>query len=277
MTGTAAGDVVRAATPFESTLGAGAPLLEARLFGPLAITIDGRAVDLSCRGRVRRLLAYLLAHRRPVPTVELQRRLWPGSSDRAARNCLHVTVSQARVVLRHVCAFPVVVFRQGTYELSPSIRCETDLESFDRFATAGLARATSSARRAVDELQAALDCSAQTFLTDDRDLPWVIERRSALVTCRIEVRLTLGEILVHRGSSAGAGQLAAEVLADDACNERAHRLAMTAYAARGDRVRAIEQFARCRSALVAAHRLDPAPATITLYEAFAGPPTLFDA
>jgi DNA-binding SARP family transcriptional activator len=273
MTSTAAGDVVRAATPLEQDAG---PTVQARLFGPLTVSIDGHVVDLARWGRVRRLLAYLLVHPRPVPTRELQRQLWPGSSDRAARNCLHVTVSKTRAVLREACQSPVVHFANGTYQLAPDVRCITDLDVFEACVREAGALVERAPARAIEQLRAAVLASAQVLLSDDDGSPWVLDRRELVGAKCVDARLLLGELLIADGAASGSLELARSVLTHDGCNERAHRLAMSAHAALGERARTWEQYARCRAALRKAHGLEPAVSTTALLHALAAPPSLFD-
>jgi len=86
--------------------------LEARLLGPMDVSVGGQRVE-HWRGRKGALLlAYLLLHRgRPVPRDALTVTFWPEAPSDASRNRLHVTLHALRADLQAASALPVVVFR----------------------------------------------------------------------------------------------------------------------------------------------------------------------
>jgi DNA-binding SARP family transcriptional activator len=229
------------------------PVLHARLFGPFSVAIDGRPVDVAASRRVRSLLGYLLLQARPVPAVELQQQLWPGSSDRSARNCLHVAVCHARAALRAATPIVVVEYQQGSYALSPEIVCRTDVEEF----TTCLERA--AAREGHDEevvvlLRRAVALSAEVLLAGDRGQPWLAERRERLHHLALDARLSLAERLLARGEVRESVELARSIASADPLDERAHRLAIRGLVEGGQAHRAHEQLDRCRAALAVTGR-----------------------
>lgn len=264
MTFTAAGGVERA-TPHQDQSSTTRPNIRAWLFGPLTISIDGVVADVAASKRVRGLLAYLLAHRRAVPAHELQQRLWPGSSERSARNCLHVAVCHTRAALRAVTDALVVEHHQGSYRMADGMRVDTDIDDFET--ALALARAVgASSEQTMVLLRRAVDLSGQDFLADDHATPWVAERRLLLRRQAVDARLSLGEVLLARGSTGAAAELGLAVSNADPCDERAHRLAMRAFLAAGERHLARAQLDRCRAALQRSGQGAPDPTTISVLQ-----------
>ena len=109
------------------------PLLNARLLGPMLVTLNGRRVDTTSSRRTRYLLAYLLLHRRSaVPRDVLMETFWPDARPAAARNSLHVALTGVRRVLGR--AWPGRCWCAGTAATSSCPTCPiwVDVDEFER-------------------------------------------------------------------------------------------------------------------------------------------------
>jgi two-component SAPR family response regulator len=95
---------------------------------------------------------------------------------------------------------------------------------------------------------------------------WAWWERERLSQTHQEAILRLAEIHLEAGEYRLALDYCHHALAKDTCLEEAHRLAMRAYAAMGNRAAVVRQFERCQQALLNEVNVPPSPQTKTLYE-----------
>jgi predicted ATPase/DNA-binding SARP family transcriptional activator len=102
---------------------------EIRVLGPVELVESGDAIALA--GKHTRLLAALVAERRPCGVDELVESVWDGSAPASARKLMQVYVSELRKVLPEGVA---IATRQGAYavELAPDV---LDAERLERLLT----------------------------------------------------------------------------------------------------------------------------------------------
>ena len=95
---------------------------------------------------------------------------------------------------------------------------------------------------------------------------WIIPLREHLRDLFLAALLRLAQAAEAEADYERAIDLAGLLLRHDPANEEGHRSLMRAYAATGRRAAALEQFARCKRSLRKELDVDPAPATVALYE-----------
>jgi DNA-binding SARP family transcriptional activator len=96
---------------------------------------------------------------------------------------------------------------------------------------------------------------------------WVWLERERLRQAYLEAVLKLAGLHLGIGEYRMVLDYCRQALANDPCLEEAHRLAMRAYAAMGNRAAIARQFERCRHALLNEANASPSSQTEALFEA----------
>lgn len=231
--------------------------VEVRVLGGLEVAIGGAPVadeDLN-RRRVRTMLT-LLAVWGPTRRERIADLMWPDLDPIAAGRNLRVTLTRLRSVLGGHAALRSA---GGMIGLAPGV--DVDLQSFrDDIAVADAAGRVGDADREI----AALERACATWrgeplcdLDEVADLAGEVEHVRWLLT---DAALRLGELQLAAGASTDAVRWAERVRSASPYNERAHRLAVAAHLAHGDRVAAARAVAATRR-MLAELAADPEPAT----------------
>ncbi len=247
----------------------GVPQVEARLLGAFELAIDGRRVDRWRGQRGPAVLKYLLVHRdRPCTRDILMEVFWPDATPSQARNRLHVALSAVRQSLRDAIDQPVVEFRHGLYRLNPDIPIDSDVDEFDRWATAASrADAAGDYSEALAASERAVAAYRGDLLADTPYDDWAVLPREALRIRYLDILDRLTALYIEGGRVTECIATARLVLQQDACREDAHRLLMHCYARQGRTHQAFRQFDLCCDALRTMLDAPPSPATLQVYEA----------
>jgi LuxR family transcriptional regulator, maltose regulon positive regulatory protein len=218
--------------------------LEVGVLGPTTLRREGRIVDHPHwrRERVRALLLLLLA-RGGGTREELAGALWPDLDTPGALRNLRVTLSYLLAVLepeRPDGTPPFFVRSEGqTLRLVTEGWLEVDAwtvdDLFDRAAEA----------ERLGEPSAALDLYGQAlrhyrgpYLTDAGYEEWALPHRDRLTARFVAAAVRAGELTLAAGDPDEALRLASRALETEPWSEQAHRLAVAAHLARGDRAAA---------------------------------------
>ena len=94
---------------------------------------------------------------------------------------------------------------------------------------------------------------------------WAIAERERIWRLYLSAVLTLAQLHLELGDGEKALEYCHKILAEDECNEEAHRIAMRAYASRGDRAAVKRQYNNCKNALLHELKTQPTPETEQLY------------
>jgi DNA-binding SARP family transcriptional activator len=244
------------------------PALSVRLLGAFRVTLDGRPVDTESSRRTRNVMAYLFSHRRvPVSRDVLMEVFWPDAGPDAARNCLHVALTGVRRELRRASTAPVLQRAHDTYRLADTIAVWVDVEDFERRCAEGRrAEQDGDLDAAVRAYEAAAQLYGGDFFADDPYAEWAQPARDALRLLAVDAQTRLVGLYVHRGEYGPAVHVARWILANDPCNEVAHRQLMSCYAATGHQHLALGQYRQCADVLWSTFRVGPARETRRLYE-----------
>ena len=244
------------------------PSLSARLLGSFRVTLDGRRVDTVSSRRTRNVMAYLLSHRRiPVSRDVLMDVFWPSADPDAARNSLHVALTGVRRELRRASQAPVLQRSHDTYRVADTVAVWVDVEDFERRCAEGRrAERIGDVDTAVRAYEAAGQLYEGDFFADDPYADWAQPTRDALRLLAVDSQTRLVGLYVHRGEFGPAVPVARWILANDPCNEPAHRQLMSCYAATGHVHLALGQYRQCADVLWSTFRVGPARETRRLYE-----------
>jgi two-component SAPR family response regulator len=102
----------------------------------------------------------------------------------------------------------------------------------------------------------------------DAEADWAWWERERLREAHLEAILKLAEFYLETKEYRVALDYCQRALSEDQCQEEAHRLAMRAHAAMGNRAAVVRQFDRCQQVLREEVNAPPSPQTVALYEAF---------
>jgi DNA-binding SARP family transcriptional activator len=244
------------------------PTLTVHLLGPLRVTLADRPIESWPSGRGRAVFKYLLMHRdQPTPRDVLMDRFWPDATPEAARNSLNVALHGLRQALKMVCDVTVVIFQDGAYRLNPDISIWLDVEDFEQHVRAGQQFETAGQLAAtITEYEVATGLYQGDFMADDPYEEWPVLSRERLRVAYLDTLDRLGQLYFSHGQYAACATLCQLMLAQDNCREDAHCRLMRCYSRQDQHHLALRQYQACVEALRAELDVEPAPATIQLYE-----------
>jgi DNA-binding SARP family transcriptional activator len=230
------------------------------VLGSARVFLDGSAVDSAAgrRSRVRQLLA-LLAVEPDLRRERAMALLWPGLDQAAAARNLRVTLTYLRQLFRGPPGGEppdgpsaderFLLVDSAAIRLTAVPGLSVDLWQLDAHLTAaGVARAAGDQIGHAAALSAAAALWQGEPLADLQDLEEVSGAVTRVRTALVDSVLLLGEVQLSDGRAAESVQSAQSVLAADAYNERAHRLAIAAQIQLGDHTAAGEAARRMNEA-----------------------------
>ncbi|HBY96232.1 MAG TPA: hypothetical protein DEP84_20145 [Chloroflexi bacterium] len=236
------------------------PKLTIQALGRARVLVDGRAVtgtDWQAQGACD-LFFCLLGHPDGLTKEAVGAIFWPDASPAQLRLKFKNTIYR----LRHALEQDVILFEGERYRFNQALDYEYDVETFTRrLAQAAAAR---DPRERLAAYQAAIRLYKGAYLPQ-ADGTWVWPERERLRQAHEDAILKAARLHLEAGESRAALDYCRRILTEDPCLEEAHRLAMRAYAAMGDRAAVARQFERCRQALRDEVGAPPSPQTEELY------------
>ena len=240
--------------------------------GRVAVEVDGQVVidERRFRGKQDRLVfVYLICERsRPVAKEELASVLWPEEQSEAWEAALSALTSRlAKLLSSDVMAGQGMSFSRsfGQYQLRlPSdgwIDIEAGNSALDR---AEAAVRAGDARNALGPAAVAASIARRPFLPGV-DGFWRESMQGKLDRQLVRALDCLGEMQLEIGEPQTALESALEAVKLDPYRERAHRCLMRAYAATGNRAKAVAAYHEFRELLANEVGTDPEPETEALY------------
>lgn len=234
--------------------------LDVRLLGGFEARFDsGQKITLSTR-KTEALLAYLaLAPGKGRSRDQLAGLLWSDRAQVQAKSSLRQALTALRRGLQENGS-PVLATDGESVTLDPRALA-VDVLEFERLAANGangnLARAERLYRGPLLDGFSVRDPSFNE---------WLGQERARLHESAIKAvdRLLAGQL--RAGGSEAASATAQRLLALDPLRESTFRTLMRLYAEQGERGLAARQFERCREVLAQELGVEPAPATVRLYE-----------
>jgi two-component SAPR family response regulator len=210
---------------------------------------------------VREILFYLLAHPDGVTRENVGVVFWPDSSPSQLRLQFGNTVYR----LRRALMKEVVLFDpdEERYYFNRQLDYEYDVEKFQQ--EVERSQATVSPEEQVASYQAAIDLY-RGFYLPGLDGTWIWTEREGLEQAYITANLKLAEFYLERSDYNLVLKYCRQVLTVDLFQEEAHRYAMRAHAALGNRAAVIRQFEQCQQVLLAEIDAPVSPQTRELYE-----------
>jgi LuxR family maltose regulon positive regulatory protein len=252
----------RGIRPHLETIPFGPPKIIIHAFGASQVELDGKPVttpEWISQKRVRELFFYILAHPEGLTKESIGVVFWPDSNP----SQLKLQFKNAIYRMRYALGQDVVEFENDRYRFNRNLDYEYDVETF----TSYLHRAESNGDREqkIKLLEQAVGVYRHPYLSDIEG-SWVISIREALWREYTASVSALSHLFLDDGCNDKVLEYSQKLLALDPCLEEAHRLAMRAYAAKGDRAGLVRQFERCRQALREEIDALPSPQTTNLFK-----------
>ncbi|MCB0547656.1 MAG: hypothetical protein KDD19_08705 [Phaeodactylibacter sp.] len=243
--------------------------LDARLFGPFELRMDGRVLP-PIRSEVNRaMLAYLLYNGpERMPRHKIIEGFWPDSNEEAARNCLNVAISSVRKYWREMGGDHLeICFQDNAYCLQLPDAYRNDARAFLKLWEQG--KSLERAHR-MDEALNVYRQACRLYTGDflegiSRNIDWVESTRSKLREAYLSILDRLSCLFMERGLYQEAEEACQEILEIDDCIESAHRQLIILYYKTNRRGRALRQYAMCCQALQDRLGVSPFRETEELY------------
>ena len=237
------------------------PKLTIQALGKTLVELDGQPVNVpewQNQRRVRELFYYLLTQREGLSKEAIGLIFWPESSDRQ----LKLQFKNAIYRLRHALGQDILTYENEIYSFNWNLDYEYDVEYFLERITA--AQAMETAGDAAAAMREALAHYKGPYLPEVEGT-WVLPEREALRRKYVEATLALARLSLEEEEHAATLELCNRILLEEPFLEEAHRLAMRAYASRGDRMAVTRQYECCRKTLWEELNVLPSPQTEDLY------------
>jgi len=217
-----------------------------RMFGPLEVRVGGSRFGPRDLGGVKpkQLLEVLLLERgRLVPKDRIAELMW----GEALPQRVAATIETYMSVLRRRLGLGRELIRTepSGYRLTTDA-LELDVDRYETLLQAAAADAPAGRRRA---LETATRLGQLDLLADEPYAPWIVPTREHYRERQVQALVDLAECCIELGDHRAALDAAERAVALEPTRERAHRAAMLAHRALGDRDGALRCYERCRIAL----------------------------
>jgi DNA-binding SARP family transcriptional activator len=258
--------------PVSQPISDGVPVLNAYLLGKFRVTINGMVLSSWPSGRSRSLFAFLLAHHsEPEQRDQLIETFWSEFSSEAGRNNLNVAIYTLRQTLKNASDFPLIVLEENAYCINSKIQIWLDVDEFEQRVRAArqieLAAITAEdARASIAEYEAAVSLYHGDFLSDSPYEDWTALDRERLRVIYLDTLDHLSLVYFNFGEYEKSISLCQRMLSHDASREDAHCRLMRSFTRQGQLNLALRQYQACVEALRSEMDVDPAPATVQLFE-----------
>jgi LuxR family maltose regulon positive regulatory protein len=249
--------------PHTTTVPFAPPKLTIRALGQATVELDGQpinAAEWQNQRRVREFFFYLLVHPEGLSKEALGLIFWPESSPAQLKLKFKNTIYRLRFALGQ----DVILFDGERYWFNRSLDYKFDVEALQE--AMEKARGTDQIDKKVSFYKEIERNYQGQFLPEVEGI-WVLPLRERFWQIYVEALLNLAHFYLERGNYNETLDYCNHILSKDSCMEEAHRLAMRAYAAKGNRAAVTRQFKLCRQALLEEINAQPSPQTETLYEA----------
>jgi|HubBroStandDraft_4_1064222.scaffolds.fasta_scaffold00001_162 DNA-binding SARP family transcriptional activator/tetratricopeptide (TPR) repeat protein len=233
------------------------PDLRIRLFGHVAVEVDGVPFRLATPRKTLPILAYLLMNRdAPVAREFLAYVMWPDEEEESARSRLRMNLYELGRILPPSLAGSALLVTTDSVGVRSDIRLWLDVEEFDRL-VADPERADDAAALYRGDLLASL--------YDEWILPERERRRNLYLAALTRL---VSEARRRRDFHAGL-ERAQRILSLDPWREDIVRQVMALRSESGDRAGALSEYERFAQLLRTELGVDPMPETMTVREAIA--------
>jgi two-component SAPR family response regulator len=149
------------------------------------------------------------------------------------------------------------------YAFNSDMDYSYDVQDFER--KVGQAGSAEHPTQKIERLQEATQLYQGEFFPEGEGI-WVMTERQRLAQIYEHSLLSLAQLLLEKGEPKTALIHCQTILDENHCMESAHRLAMQAFAALGNRSGIANQYELCKQFLMEELGLEPSPETDKLYK-----------
>jgi len=248
--------------PKASTVLFAPPGLTIHVLGKAQVELDGKPVTTTewlNQKKVRELFYLLLAHPEGKTREEIGAILWQDSTPTQ----LKLQFKNAIYRLRYALGQEIVLFDGYRYCFNTDLDYEYDVHIFEEKVSQAKTATTSQEKIAC--YQMVVDLYRGHYLPEAEGT-WVLAERERLWQIQVEAYLALIWLYLESGEYNTALEYAHRILREDRCLEEAHRLAMRAFAALGNRAAIKRQYDECCWALRQDVDSEPSLQTQLLYK-----------
>jgi two-component SAPR family response regulator len=185
--------------------------------------------------------------------------LWPDSSTEQLRLQFRNTI----YYLRYALGQDVIINTERRYLFNSDLDYSYDVQEFERKIVQSESADTPA--RKIELLKQAIQLYQGEYYTEGEG-SWVMTERGRLTQMYEHSLLTLAQLHLEHDEPQTALLHCQTILTENQCMESAHRMAMQAYAALGNRSGVANQFELCKQSLWDELGLEPSPETIKLYK-----------
>ena len=245
------------------------PGLNITCFGHFEVQRNQQPLVLCQNRSGQSILRYLMAQPGYCATADmLMAVLWPEDEQEVARRKLHVSVSALRRSLNTGYVSDrgggYILCKNQFYLLNPAVSLKTDVDEFLQFYKAG--QRVRDSQEMVTCYERACQVYSGPFLVEDTYADWACRRREQLSQVYLTMCSALSEHALAAGLYENAIRWASILLAENQCDEGAHRQLMLAYLEQGRRSDALRQFHRCERILRDELGVEPMPETVRIFQ-----------
>ncbi|OGO26258.1 MAG: hypothetical protein A2136_09350 [Chloroflexi bacterium RBG_16_54_11] len=248
--------------PHASTILLIPPRLSICALGKAQVKLNGKPVTCSTwinQKRAREMFFYLLAHiNKGLSREEIGITLWPDSSTEQLRLQFRNTI----YFLRFALGQDVIINTERKYLFNSDMDYSYDVQEFER--RVKQAETANTPLEKMSLLTEAIQLYEGEFYPEG-DGTWVMTERVRLSQMHEHSLLVLAQLHLERDEPLTALSHCQAILAGNHCMESAHRLAMQAYAALGNRSGVTNQYKQCEQFLLDELGLEPSRETVKLY------------
>jgi DNA-binding SARP family transcriptional activator len=239
------------------------PKLSIYALGRAQVKLDGKPVTTPSwanQKRARELFFFMATHpNKSLTKEEIGLVLWPDSSTEQLRLQFRNTL----YYIRYSLGQDVVISSDRRYAFNADLDYSYDAQDFEHKVLQSERAETPAQKIAL--LQEGLAIYQGEFFPEGEGM-WVVTERQRLGELHEHAQLTLAQLLLEQGEAKASLSYSQLILADNHCMESAHRLAMQAYAALGNRSGIKNQYEQCKQYLMEELGLEPSSDTEQLYK-----------
>jgi LuxR family maltose regulon positive regulatory protein len=248
--------------PHASTVLLIPPKLSIYALGRSQVKLDGKPVTVPSwvnQKRARELFFFLICNaNKSFTKEEIGVTLWPESSTEQLRLQFRNTVYYIRIALGQ----DVIINNERRYSFNSDIDYSYDVQEFEHLIVQS--EQADPPKHKIELLMQSMELYQGEFFPEGEGI-WVMTERQRLAEIQEHSRLTLAQLLLEKGEPNSALRQCQMILAENHCMESAHRLAMQAYAALGNRLGIKNQYELCKQFLQDELGLEPSTETEHLY------------
>lgn len=241
--------------------------LYVQFFGAFQLYYNQSKLPDQLSKKNKNLLAYFLYHQgKFLHREKLMDLFWPQVSPDAAKNSLHVAISQLRSYLRPFLGQGKIIKHQNEgYLFDPDCGVISDVQQFQANCQSGWeAMKTTHMEVAIPYLNRASDLYQLEFLREFLYEDWCTREREALQEALLAILKRLALHYHQEGSYDKVIPLAERMLLIAPFLEDIHRLLIRCYLALNMRGRALNQYHKCSALLMSHFGVEPSQETQVL-------------